>query len=110
MMAGAVLLSGQALAHEAVPTAPAQDEVSTPAATQADQAMPVRLSAAELDRVTAGALGLPNAMVIFSGFDNPAPGVEHPNFGRSETGFAASENHGPWSAAFNSPVIEFSFE
>lgn len=111
LIAGAVLLSGQALANEPVATNSTPDDASTPAATQApalEQALPVRLTAAELDRVTAGDLGLPNGMVVFEGFDNAAPGDFHPNFDRSPTAIEASgNNEGPWSAAFNSPVIDF---
>ncbi len=49
------------------------------------------------DRI-APALVLPNDMVIFADFDNPAPGEFHP-------AFAHSPAEGPWQAHFNSPVI-----
>ena len=59
------------------------------------------------DRI-APALLLPNDMLMFSGFDNAAPGPLHPalmnGVGEHSNGHAA----GPWSAAFNSPVIDFS--
>lgn len=75
---------------------------------------PTPLTEAEMDTVTAGALVLPNGDVMFSGFDNAAPGEFHPNFERDQTAFdqinvqpGGGTGHGPWSAAFNSPVIEF---
>ena len=72
------------------------------------------MNAGEMDRVTAGGLGLPNGMEVFQGFDNPAPGAFHPNFDRSGTAFDATlgipvdqfgfGNEGPLSA-LTSPVI-----
>lgn len=85
---------------------------------------PISLTSNQMDQVTAGGLLLPNDREVFEGFDNPAPGEFHPNFGRSETandatfgipasgdtedGFSGS-NEGPWSAHFQSPVIDVAF-
>ncbi len=103
-----ILLSSPVLAQEPTPSAV---DPTMPAQVQAqvqEQALPVRLTTSELDRVTAGDLGLPNGKVMFTAFDNAAPGDFHPNFNRSPTAIDASgNNEGPWNAAFNSPVIEF---
>ena len=69
---------------------------------------PLKLTDKQMDKVTAGALVLPTGELIFAGFDNPAPGGEHPTFRRSSTGAAASGNEGPWTAAFNDNAIGFS--
>lgn len=106
LIASGFLLYGQTLAAEQQEPAPAPVVEEAAVAPDA-QPQPVQLSLAELDRITAGDLGLPNGKVIFAGFDNAAPGEFHPNFGRSPTGSGASGNEGPWSAAFNSPSIEF---
>ena len=78
-------------------------------------AEPLKLTDTQMDMVTAGDLGLPSGMTIFEGFDNAAPGEFHPNFGRSDTAFAATTGHGPsvggagnegpWGATQVSPVI-----
>lgn len=109
LITSAALLSGQALAAEPQngPAAGQSPTEETVLAAPDAQSAPMQLSLAELDRVTAGDLGLPNGMVMFEGFDNAAPGAGHPNFGRSPTGFENSGNEGPWSAANNSPAIEF---
>lgn len=108
VIATAMLLGSQAIASEpqtATQDAPAPVVEAVAPASDA-QPGPTQLSHAELDRITAGDLGLPNGNVVFEGFDNAAPGEFHPNFDRSGTGFDASGNEGPWSAAFNSPAIE----
>lgn len=78
-------------------------------------AAPLKLTNTQMDMVTAGDLGLPNGKVIFVGFDNPAPGEFHPNFGRSARAVEATTGHGPtvsgwnegpWSAGVMSPAIE----
>lgn len=108
VIATAMLLGSQAIASE--PQTATQDAPvpAVEAVAPAPDTQPGRtqLSLDELDRVTAGDLGLPNGNVLFEGFDNAAPGQFHPNFDRSETGFDASGNEGPWSAHFYSPVIE----
>lgn len=116
-MAAAMSFAGQASAADTVVADKATVHAEPSAASAAPAAMPKPLeplSAAQLDRVTAGDLGLPNGMVVFEGFDNAAPGDFHPNFDRSPTGFDASHgfggalgNEGPWSAAFNGSAIEF---
>ena len=69
-------------------------------------AEPLKLTDTQMDTVTAGELNLPNGTSVLDGFDNPAPGADHPNFGRSSKGFDASGgNEGPWSAHFNSSKI-----
>lgn len=78
-------------------------------------AEPLKLTDIEMDMVTAGDLGLPSGDVIFAGFDNPAPGDFHPNFGRNSAAVDATTGHGPtvsgpnegpWSAGVMSPAIE----
>lgn len=79
-------------------------------------AEPLKLTETQMDMVTAGDLGLPSGMTIFEGFDNPAPGEFHPNFGRSLRAIEATTGHGPsvggignegpWSAGVMSPAIE----
>ena len=108
----AFLLSGPALADEAKPVDPSK---------------PIELTAAQMDTVTAGNLKLPNGHVIFGDpdFDNPAPGIAHPNFATTDGGrrsltatgtiLSATTGHGPsvsglgnegpWSATVVSPVI-----
>lgn len=108
--AAGILLAGPAFANEPVANDKAGVDAASPAQVPPHargQSQPIRLSAAELDRVTAGDLVLPNEKVMFPGFDNPAPGDFHPNFDRSPTGAGASGNEGPWEAAFNSPAIGF---
>ena len=66
------------------------------------------------DRI-APALVLPNDMVVFADFDNPAPGALHPSFDRADAAYAATDgyngptiagfNEGPWSAHIASPEI-----
>jgi hypothetical protein len=82
-------------------------------------AEPLKLTDTQMDMVTAGDLGLPNGKVIFAGFDNQAPVGAHPSFYRDNreldlvtfeefygsNAYTNSGNEGPWSAAFNSPVI-----
>jgi hypothetical protein len=79
-----------------------------------DEAHPVTMTDAQMDLVVAGDLTLPNGNVVFSGFDNPAPGDWHPGlstqFGgkRSEQASNVSGSNasgllgteGPWSAHF----------
>jgi len=77
---------------------------------------PLKLTDTQMDRVTAGDLGLPNGKIIFAGFDNAAPGEFHPNFDRSSRAIEATTGHGPsvsglgnegpWSAGVMSPAIE----
>jgi len=108
-VAATMLIAGQASAADTAATdsATVKVEPSADSGAVAAPAQPVRLSAAELDRVTAGDLGLPNGMILFEGFDNAAPGEFHPNFDRSATGIAmSSNNEGPWSAHYSSPVID----
>ena len=72
-------------------------------------AEPLKLTDTQMDMVTAGDLGLPNGKVNFAGFDNAAPGEFHPYFlpgFELRKGAAITGNEGPWSAAFNSPVID----
>ena len=89
----------------------------------ADDSKPIKLTAEQMDKITAGDLVLPNGRVQFAGFDNPSPagpasGLFHPSFGRSLTASAQQQangysgpaatqpnNEGPWSAAAASPVI-----
>lgn len=89
----------------------------------ADESKPIRLSAEQMDTITAGDLMLPNGKLQFAGFDNASPagpfgGLFHPSFGRSpnasakqvENGYSGPTatqpfNEGPWSAAAKSPVI-----
>ena len=79
-------------------------------------AEPFVLSDGTMDRITAGDLTTP-ATVVFSGFDNAAPGTFHPAFNRDDPvlgdggrrspqgSLSSGNNEGPWSAHFNSPVI-----
>lgn len=71
------------------------------------------------DRI-APALLLPNGDLIFSNFDNAAPGDLHPSFGRDGAAYAATTdyngpivlggfNEGPWSATVVAPPIDLSF-
>jgi hypothetical protein len=97
--------------------------------------MPIELSAVQMDKITAGSLGLPNGNVVQSDFDNPAPNVNgylgellelcntdtgafcHPAITRrSDTAFVTGPlvpsvtgegNDGPWTATVVSPVIDF---
>lgn len=78
----------------------------------------LNLKIEDLEDRIAPALVLPNDMVIFSGFDNPAPGDFHPALtardataldattgnGPSVSGFG---NEGPWSATVVSDEIDF---
>jgi hypothetical protein len=95
---------------------------------------PVELSAAQMDQITAGSLGLPNGKVVHSNFDNPAPNVDgylagflglcdtatgafcHPALTRrSDAAFASNNapsvtglgNDGPWTATVVSDQIDF---
>lgn len=109
MVAGALLVSGTALAGDR---------------------KPIELSTQQMDRVTAGGLLLPNGREVFEGFDNPAPFEFHPNFDRESGGARSTTaaefndglgggvtafkgpfngpfgNEGPWLAHFASPVID----
>lgn len=75
----------------------------------ADEAKgPSVLTDAQMDMVVAGDLTLPNGHVVFSGFDNAAPGDWHPGLAsalgkrNSRADTASGGNEGPWSAHFNS--------
>jgi hypothetical protein len=103
----------------------------------ANESMPIELSAVQMDKITAGSLGLPNGNVVQSNFDNPAPNVDgylaemlglcdtdtgafcHPAITRrSDAAFVTGGdspspsvtgegNDGPWTATVVSPVIDF---
>jgi hypothetical protein len=101
----------------------------------ANESMPIELSAVQMDEITAGSLGLPNGKVVHSSFDNPAPNVNgylgellglcdtdtgafcHPAITRrSDQAFVTGPlvpnvtgegNDGPWTATVVSPVIDF---
>ena len=64
--AAAFLTSGAVVADE---NAVAVDE-------DAQESMPIELSAVQMDQITAGSLGLPNGKVVHRNFDNPAPNVK----------------------------------
>ena len=40
------------------------------------ESIPIELSAAQMDQITAGTLLLPNGRSVFAGFDNPAPDAD----------------------------------
>jgi len=74
---------------------------------------PLKLTDTQMDMVTAGGLILPSGTSVFVGFDNAAPGDDHPYFAHPITlipnlrhGRTMSGNIGPWSAHQNSDVIE----
>ncbi len=110
------IVAGAAIALAAtVGSASAADQFATLDGVTAEP-----MNAGEMDRVTAGGLGLPNGMEVFQGFDNPSPlepfGEDlHPNFIRSGTAIDATigipvdqfgfGNEGPWSAHVMNPVI-----
>jgi len=75
----------------------------------ADEAKgPAVMTDAQMDLVVAGDLTLPNGRVVFSGFDNPAPGGAHPALPNFEGGKRSANavgagmigTFGPWSTHF----------
>jgi hypothetical protein len=99
------------------------------------ESTPIELSAAQMDQITAGSLGLPNGRVVQGSFDNPAPNKNgylgellglcdtatgafcHPALTRrSDTAFVTGDltpnvtgdgNDGPWTATVVSHKIDF---
>lgn len=71
-----------------------------------DDSKPIELTATQMDQVTAGSNILPNGKIIFGGF--ALPNVDDP-YGEdfmTHPGLFSNPMFGPWSAHFNSPVIE----
>ena len=96
---------------------------------EVQRSAPIELTTAQMDRITAGSLLLPNGNIQHNLFDNPAPNVNgyfgmcdaetgmfcHPALTRrSDQVFEATAGHspsvagypdGPWTATAASPVI-----